>query len=333
MSHFLRIIGASLLYAGSAFADYVPSPDVRLPEQRYEQTGTETKIILDHKVEIPQFRDNWENARKQLTDELHSLLTKTDICNTVNIQPEGISCMVTGSLCNGGSWSWDSTANCETKDTREYNYDKQKWEKGTTSVCSGEYVCSTGTSVTVEYNHLETATARFTNENNPGIHPTDYGRLFDIHTGNGLAGDDNLCLRGPSGEAHEMDLDSEGQAIRAARLLENLRYVSKQIKDDTTSSPLQESQEQAQKRVIQLKHASSIVECFKEKYPTVFSSANSSSNDLVARLQNAVDALSPLLGCFQGYNTAALQEAIRYLQEHQPTEIHSIKKLEITFQK
>lgn len=274
MNKLLGIISAGLLYAVTAVADYVPEARVQLPAQRYEVASQKSEYVLGQVVSIPQLRDKWADKKAELVRELEHLLSGTDDCKSFSAGPIGLSCTEERLECRGGFW--ESKEDC--KSTWSTEYDGNKAKRVLSNDCRTSQVC-TGTTVWADYTDFFSS----------------YENTFDVHQCGGFLDDDNLCFRDSSGEERDIDLASEGQAVRAARVLEDLRYVSTLIAGDRNNWSLPAEVRQAEDKVAHLRKIGEVVKCFQEKYGLLDQASASPpavSNERIKSLSQIVQSLA-----------------------------------------
>lgn len=197
---------ATLWAAQSAAAPYIPRSEVRLPEERYVLLKSErTEIIAGYSCKTPvtEEEDTWKTIRDKKASELEQVMREQDECDEFEVGSEGIACI-------------DS-------------------EKGLCLaygplVRSGEEKCHTVGKQEREVCHtlMDRACLEYGSPIEEVIFSVEYRKMFNIHQGEGLFDDDNVIIGKES-----IDFKNVTSANRAAALLEDLRYISVAMKEDT----------------------------------------------------------------------------------------------------
>lgn len=202
----LGIVAGGLLAAQVAFG-YEPRPSVHLGE-RYVQAGEQRAYVLQESFSIPVLKDEWTEA--VLAKKLGELEVKTDECNGgIEIDKWGFVCRVKEDVCTQS----------ESRVKNVYLNGRIE-ERGSESVC-------------VKHEKRDKT-----------IFAVPWSEMYGVQNC-GTFGEDNLCFYEKSGAKHEVDLPSEGEAVRAAQTIVDLQYILSEIKMDTKKWPAQLRVEEA----------------------------------------------------------------------------------------
>lgn len=207
----LGIVAGGLLAAQVAFG-YEPRPSVHLGE-RYVQAGELTFYVLENSFSIPALKDEW--TEEVLPKKLGELSVKTDECyRGIDIDKWGFVCSVSDDVCikyedNKYVDSFLLNAGKNVAQSTRTSRDCSQWEKRAKAVFA------------VPWKEMS------------GVQNC------------GTFGEDNLCFYDKKGVKYEVDLPSEGEAVRAAQTIVDLQYILSEIERDTKKWPVQVRAEEA----------------------------------------------------------------------------------------
>ena len=192
------------LAANVIAADYIPRSEVRLPEQRYILESKTVEMIGGTPCETLVAEDTWDSIRKKKVSELEKVMKDQDECDSLNVRRSEIVCFdYEGTPC----FEYAAT----TYSDKEECHGVGKNERECCHKIANPSVCiRAGAPI---YN------VKF------GF---NYADMVNIRQGDGWWDDDDVIIGGTN-----IDFKTVAGATKASELLEDLRYISKTMRDDS----------------------------------------------------------------------------------------------------
>ena len=191
-------------------AAYYPKADLVLPEPRYVQTGVDVEEVEGKRYEIPVVKDQWDVLLNEKMQQLKLGSVDDEKCQ-VTSWINGVEGRAPGA---GIACPWRS------------------------SYCiREESVIVTVPTLGIDHHTRKTECAEYGTDS--GTDEIDFADMANIRKDHGFLEKDNKVLFELGDKKKELEFSNTGEAITAAKLLEELRFIRLVMKNDQRNNPYQ----------------------------------------------------------------------------------------------